>query len=206
MENSVYRNNANAIYDDQSLVQSFKQGHEYAFDELYKRYCEMIKNYCIHFIGNKHDGEECFQDTFRKAYSALPKFRGNSSFKTWLFKIAKNTCYNKIHSLHFRLKKKTTSYDAPVQIGSGTVLRDFITRKTPRSDMISHEYSKLLFQVIRNLNKKRREVLILHDIQGLSYEEIEQMTNTRQGALRSRLSRARLDLLNELKKVYPHEL
>ncbi len=206
MENPVYRNNTDAISDDQSLVQSFKQGHEWAFDELYKRYCLMIKNYCIHFIGNQHDGEECFQDTFRKAYHGLRKFKGQSTFKSWLFKIAKNTCSNKVTSLAFRLKKHTVSYDAPVQLNGNSVLRDFVTNHTPRRDAISGEYSKLLFKTIRKLKKRKREVLILHDIQGLSYEEIAEITNTGLGALRSRLSRARFEVLEELKKVYPNEV
>ncbi|MEW6536810.1 MAG: RNA polymerase sigma factor [Candidatus Auribacterota bacterium] len=193
MNSDIHVSNVNC--DDMELVQSFRNGNKRAFDLLFKRYYAMTKNFCANYIGNKEDAEETCQDVFRKVYEHLGKFKGNSSFKTWLFRITRNTCCNKVHSLMYRIRKKTVSIDAPVPCGHDDINLEFIDNNTPRTGAISTEYMESLHRAILSLAPQKREIIILHDIQGMSYEEIAEITGKNVVTLRSIVSRARAEVL-----------
>ena len=89
------------------LVKSFHEGNERSFDELVLRYQDMVFRVCYRFIGNYEEANDCAQDTFVKVYKALGSFRFSSSFSTWLYRIAVNTCKNTLSSTRFRRRKDT---------------------------------------------------------------------------------------------------
>jgi RNA polymerase sigma-70 factor, ECF subfamily len=183
--------------DDYSIIRSFHSGEKAAFDIIILRYKDRIFNLCLRFLGNYHDAEDTAQDVFVKAYSSLKSFRFESSFFTWLYRIAVNTCKNKVKSLEYRYRRMDAGLDISDesmehhQSGHMDALRI-----TPYSDLEKKEMMRTLQRAIDSLPSDQKSVVILRDIQGLSYEEITDITGFKLGTLKSRLSRAR----NALKK------
>lgn len=185
--------------DDYSLIRSFHSGDKTAFDIIVLRHKDRIFNLCLRFLGNYHEAEDTAQDIFVKAYGSLKSFRFESSFFTWLYRIAVNTCKNKIKSREFRIKKLSSGMDNPGEsIGLGMAERLDGPVSNPVSDLEKKETMKALQQAIDSLPSDQKSVVILRDIQGMSYEEIADITGFKLGTLKSKLSRARNTLKEKL--------
>jgi RNA polymerase sigma-70 factor, ECF subfamily len=185
--------------DDYSLIRAFHAGEKAAFDILVMRYKDRVFNLCIRFLSDYHEAEDTTQDVFVKAYSALKAFRFESSFFTWLYRIAVNTCKNKVKSLEYRNRKIDTRIDLQeesIEIHQSEQVE--ASQINPASDLEKKETMKTLQRAIDSLPSDQKSVVILRDIQGLSYEEITDITGFKLGTLKSRLSRARNALKEKL--------
>jgi len=185
--------------DDYSLIRAFHAGDRTAFDIIVLKHKDRVFNLCLRFLGNYHEAEDTAQDVFIKAYGSLRSFRFESSFFTWLYRIAVNTCKNKIKSREYRFKKMSAGMDNPEESpGLHRLERLDDPVSNPALDLEKKETMKALQCAIDSLPPDQKSVVILRDIQGLSYEEMADITGFKLGTLKSRLSRARNALKEKL--------
>jgi len=191
-----------SIRDDGDLVKAFQSGDMIAFDEIVLRYKDRIFSLCYRFTGNFHEAEDCTQDVFLKVYRSLMKFRLESSFYTWLYRITLNTCRSRLKSMKVMNKKKIGYMDnIDNRDEDYQVLENAYEGKNPITELEKIERIRLVQNAIDSLPAWQKEVIILRDIEGLSYEEINRITGYRLGTLKSRLSRARHSLKERLGRI-----
>ena len=188
--------------EDIELIKAFQSGERIAFDRLVLAYKDHVFNLCYRFLSDFQEAEDVSQEIFFKAYKSLKKFRFKSSFYTWLYRIAVNTCINRLKSLEFRNIKKNFWTDSskesenaagPTKITDGSI--------NPEIELEKKERERIIQDAINSLPSEHKEVIILRDVEGLSYEEITDITGLRTGTLKSRLSRARHRLQTKLKDI-----
>jgi len=185
--------------DDYSLIKAFQNGENAAFDVLVLRYKDRVFNLCIRFLGDYHEAEDIAQDVFIKAYNSLKRFRFESSFFTWLYRIAVNSCKNRVKSLEFRFKKSDVRIDTSDEALKGFERENMTDRPgSPASELENKEMMNILQKAINSLPSDQKSVVILRDMQGMSYQEITDITGFKLGTLKSRLSRARSSLREKL--------
>lgn len=199
MNNKSYNIKNRDQTDDFALIRAFQKGENNAFDALVIRYKDRVFNLCLRFLGDYHEAEDIAQDVFIKAYKSLNKFRFESSFFTWLYRIAVNSCKNRVKSMGYRFRKSEARIDT-----SEDSFEDFQREQgadpygNPAVDLENKETMQTLKRAINSLPTDQKSVVILRDIQGLSYEEITEITGFKLGTLKSRLSRARYSLREKL--------
>ena len=192
----------NSIRNDSDLVKSFQSGNMIAFDELVLRYKDRVFSLCYRFTGDFNEAEDCAQDAFFKAYRSLMGFRLESSFYTWLYRITVNTCKSRLKSIKDRGFKKTLNIDNPENLGEDyQALEKGNEGKSPITELEEKERIKLVQGAIDSLPAWQKNIIILRDIEGLSYEEITHITGYRLGTLKSKLSRARHSLKQRLGRI-----
>jgi len=174
------------------LVKRAQRGDLKAYDELVKRYQERIYATIYHMTSNHEDANDIAQDAFIKAYQALKSFKGGSSFYTWLYRIAVNKTINFLkqrkNKHHFSLN------DLDFNTEHNPDLVALISEKTPLRDVGLTELQKKLNEALFKLSEPHRMVVVLHDVQGQSHEEIAEIMDCNIGTVRSRLFYARQQL------------
>ena len=173
---------------DTILVERVKRGDKKAFDALVIKYQGRILNLISRFIHNPHDAGDVAQETFIKAYRALPKFRGDSAFYTWLYRIAVNTAKNHLASGMRQPFDTPAGYDEMEQIEQSNTLKD---QTTPERLLLTRELEDTIITAIEDLPEDLRSAITLREIDGLSYEEIASVMECPVGTVRSRIFRAR---------------
>ena len=187
--------------ESEALIAAFQSGEKDAFDRLVLKYQNRVFNLCYRFVGNYEDANDCAQAAFVKAYRALKKFRFDSSFSTWLYRIAVNTCKNRLKSSEYRYSRKmvqlvnssSAKEDCSVEIGDESL--------SPVTMLERKESGIIIQEAIDSLPEDQKEVVILRDIEGLSYEEIARVSGQSPGTVKSRLARAREKLREKLTGV-----
>ena len=174
------------------LVHKARRGDLDAYDELVKRYQQRIYATIYHMTANHEDANDLAQDSFIKAYQALKSFKGGSSFYTWLYRIAVNKTINFLkqrkNKQHFSLN------DLDFQTENNPDLVALISHKTPLREVGLTELQKKLNEALLKLSEPHRMVVVLHDVQGVSHDEIAEMMDCNIGTVRSRLFYARQQL------------
>lgn len=185
--------------DEQRLVAMAQRGEIAAFESLIEAYEARIYNLAYRMLGNPEDARDAAQETFLKAYSALRRFRGDSSFSTWIYRIARNSCLDAIRT---RKRSRTYSLDDPVDTGDGEVTRQ-IEGDLPSPDevILTRERQTVINDALAELPDHHRSVLVLRDIEGFSYEEIAEVLEVKLGTVKSRLYRARSALHERLEQM-----
>jgi RNA polymerase sigma-70 factor (ECF subfamily) len=180
---------------DSELVRMAKAGDGDAFGELVVRHEAKIYGLCIKMLGNPEDAEDCLQEVFMKAFEALPDFREEARFSTWLYRIAYNACLMRIR----KKKLETVSLDKPLVVSGERIPRDVVDWTTdPRAGVMNEELSSVLVQHINELEPDNRIVFVLRDIHGLSTDDTAKTLGLSVPAVKSRLHRARLYLRERL--------
>lgn len=174
---------------DLALVERVKRGDKAAFDLLVIKYQSRIISLVSRFVRNHSDAQDVTQDAFIKAYRALPNFRGESAFYTWLYRIAVNTAKN---YLALQASRRTTDMDADIseleQIDGSDTLKDVAT---PEHLLLTGEIQETVIKAIEGLPEDLRTAITLRELDGLSYEEIAEAMDCPIGTVRSRIFRAR---------------
>ena len=174
------------------LVQRARNGDLNAYDDLVKRYQERIYATVYHMTSNHEDANDIAQEAFIKAYQALKSFKGGSSFYTWLYRIAVNKTIN---FLKQRKNKHPFSLnDLDFNTENNPDLVALISDKTPFRNVGLTELQKKLNEALMRLSEPHRMVVVLHDVQGQSHEEIAEIMGCNIGTVRSRLFYARQQL------------
>ena len=174
---------------DPELVRAARDGDMRAYDQLIQRYQGRIYSTIYHMTSNHEDANDLAQDTFIKAYSVLKSFKGDSSFYTWIYRIAVNKTIN---FLKARKNKYSLSLnDMDFNAENDPDLVAFVSDKTPRREVALAELQQKLNEAMQKLSEDHRMVITLHDVQGLSHDEIAAIMECNTGTVRSRLFYAR---------------
>ncbi len=184
---------------DQQLVERVQRGDKGAFDLLVTKYQRKLGRLLSRFIRDPSEVEDVTQEAFIKAYRALPNFRGDSAFYTWLYRIGINTAKNHLVAMG-RRAPTSTEMDAEEaeNLESGDQLRDL---NTPENQMMSRQVGDTVNQTLQELPEELRTALTLREIEGLSYEEIATAMQCPVGTVRSRIFRAREAVAAKLKPL-----
>jgi RNA polymerase sigma-70 factor (ECF subfamily) len=185
---------------DAALVARCKGNDLTAFDEIVERYQHKIYGYVKRLVGNETDAEDITQEVFLKALNSLHRFREESSLQTWLFRIATNLCRD-AHRRRQREKGRLSLWrqaDEQNETEEGGIVDPLDDRFNPEKLLLHEELSAMLSQAIEQLPLAMREVLILHDVEQMPYEEIAQALGVPLGTVKSRLFHARARLRESL--------
>jgi RNA polymerase sigma-70 factor (ECF subfamily) len=184
---------------DQKLVERAQAGDKHAFDLLVSKYQRKLGRLLSRFIRDPAEAEDVAQEAFIKAYRALPSFRGDSAFYTWLYRIGINTAKNYLVALR-RRAPTTTEFDSEEaeSFEDGDQLRDI---NTPESMLMSRQIGDTVNRAMDDLPADLRTAITLREIEGLSYEEIASIMNCPIGTVRSRIFRAREAIAAKLRPL-----
>jgi RNA polymerase sigma-70 factor (ECF subfamily) len=181
---------------EEALVRRARKGDLQSYDELIKRYQERIYATIYHMTSNHEDANDLAQESFIKAFQALASFKGGSSFYTWLYRIAVNKTINFLKQRKNRTHMSLNDLDFNAEHDPD--LMALISHKTPRRDAGLSELQEKLNAALQKLSEPHRLVVVLHDVQGQSHEEIAKVMDCNIGTVRSRLFYARQQLQSEL--------
>jgi len=184
----------NETSDDLQLIARFKQNDMSAFGEIVSKYQDKVYNLCRHMLRNADDAQDAAQDVFLKAYQALPKFQPEASLYTWLYRIATNTCID--------YRKKPIFESLLGDFGEGERLIHDRASDAPSPEKLyqSKQIDQALQEGLGKLSPKLRAIIILKEIEELSYEEIADTLEISMGTVKSRIARAREELRKLMKK------
>jgi RNA polymerase sigma-70 factor (ECF subfamily) len=200
--NEDLKNPARSPREDAILIRAFQGGDKATFDELVLKHQHKLFNLCYRFLGDYQEANDSAQETFIKVYRSLKKFRFESAFSTWLYRIAVNTCKNRLKSGEYRWKKNTVPLDNPASPGRNSPVAGIQDEpRSPAAELESKERMKLIQEAISALPPEQKEAVTLRDIEGFSYEQIVEITGANPGTIKSRLARARLELRKKLRSV-----
>jgi len=183
---------------DQELVIRVQQGDKKAFDMLVLKYQLRLSKLVSRFLRNQSDIPDVVQEAFIKAYRALPNFRGDSAFYTWLYRIAINTAKN--HLVAQSRKSPANSIDAQEaeDYGASEWLKEYAS---PEREALASELEATIYQAMDELPSDLREAITLREIEGLSYEDIAAVMDCPIGTVRSRIFRAREAIDSKLEPI-----
>jgi len=182
---------------DEQLIAKFQQGDLQAFDILVRRYKDQLLNFVFRFVGNRNDAEDIVQETFLRVYKNKHYYREIAKFSTWVYTIAGNLAKTELRR---RKRRKLFSisnfvneerdYDIPDQ------------ERNPEQQVDSVMKDGIIQKAIEKLPPKFKEVILLRDVQGFSYEEISQILSIPLGTVKSRVNRGRLKLQEDLEFLF----
>jgi RNA polymerase sigma-70 factor (ECF subfamily) len=173
---------------DQTLVERVQQGDKQAFNVLVLKYQQKVANLVSRYVRDADEALDITQEAFIKAYRALPGFRGDSAFYTWLYRIAVNTAKNHLAAQSRRPPQDDIEADVAEQMDAGAALKD---RATPEQLAMQHDLAQAIKAALDHLPQDLRTAITLRELEGLSYEEIAQVMDCPIGTVRSRIFRAR---------------
>ena len=179
---------------DSQLIEHVKAGHANAFNTLVNRYRERVFSVVYNMTSNREDANDVTQDVFVKAFQNIHRFKGNSAFFTWLYRIAVNT------AISFIKKNRNRQYFSLENLQedgiSGKIAEILSSRKHSRRDILLRELQEKLNEALQKLSVKHRTTVVLFEIEGLSHKEIGQILKCSEGTVRSRLHYAKNELQN----------
>ncbi len=183
-------NETGPVNEDARWIESAIAGDAEAFGCLVSKYQNRLYNSMVHFLRDETEAEDVVQESFVSSFTRLSRFRGNSSFYTWLYRIAVNAAISRRRKKRPRVSVERDLGDAATGIdGSGPL---------PGDQMEQDERSVQLHAALNRLGDEHRLILVLRELDGLSYEDISEVLDTPVGTVRSRLHRARSQLKDEL--------
>jgi RNA polymerase sigma-70 factor (ECF subfamily) len=184
------------VYTDEQLIARFQKGDEQAYSELVNRYRDRLMNFVFQYLGDMELAEDIVQDTMLKLYQKKHYYKEIAKFSTWIYTIAKNLAYTELR------RKKRRKVTLLSQMTSDGKNYDLPSNQPEIGQEIQNEFVHNLIQAaIQELPDHFRTIIILRDIEELSYEEISSILDVPLGTVKSRINRARLQLQVELKNL-----
>ena len=184
---------------DQQLVERAQRGDKRAFELLVLKYQRKLARLLSRLVRDAGEVEDVTQEAFIKAYRALPSFRGESAFYTWLYRIAINTAKNALVAT----KRRPMDYDLDLQDPEQYDLHARLAEsETPEGLLLTDEIRDTVNRAIENLPEDLRTAIVLRELEGLSYEDIAQTMDCPVGTVRSRIFRAREAIDKKLRPIF----
>ena len=183
---------------DQLLVERVQKGDKRAFDLLIQKYQHRIISLVSRYVSDSSEAQDVAQEAFIKAYRAIGRFRGDSAFYTWLYRIAINTAKNWIVAKNRRPPASDIDAVDAEQYGMSSRLKEI---STPENEMLREEIERTVYDTIASLPEDLRTAIMLREMDGMSYEEIATTMDCPIGTVRSRIFRAREAIDEELKPL-----
>ncbi len=181
---------------EEELVAQSREGDVEAFTQLVAKYETKVYTIAYRFFGNHADACDVAQEALIRVYKALPAFRGDSSFLTWVYRIVTNVCKDELRK---RSREKTVSIEELMENRKGAMMRkESSISKLPEDTVIQKEWQQEVQELLNSLSEEHKTVIIMRDIQGFSYEEIASLLQCSLGTVKSRLNRARHALKEKL--------
>jgi RNA polymerase sigma-70 factor (ECF subfamily) len=179
---------------DEDLIERFQDGDLYAFDLIVKRYKNQLMNFVYRFLGNSEEAEDLVQETFLRVYRNRRAYQKVAKFSTWIYTIAGNLAKTELR------KRKRRKFFSISDLGYNEKDYDISDEAyNPEKDVDSRMKEEIIHREINLLSPKFRQVILLRDVQQLSYEEISQIVKIPLGTVKSRVNRGRLKLQEKLK-------
>ena len=182
-----------ADLDAPAFLARLRSGDGRAFEDLVRAYQHRVFGVAMRMLGSAAEAEEIAQEVFVRAHRALGEFRGDAKLSTWLYAIASRLCLTRLHS----------SERSMIRQGEEGLIRLAHPASGPDGALEQSELETALHRAISELPDERRIVVVLRDLEGLSYEEIAAALDIELGTVRSRLHRARMDLKDKLERFLP---
>jgi len=183
---------------DQELIARVQRGDKKAFDILVLKYQHKIVNVISRYIRDSSEVLDVAQESFIKAYRALPRFRGDSAFYTWLYRIAINTAKNHLVAQGRRPPSEDIDSAEAEQYDGASGVKEYAT---PERLLLKDEIEEVVFRAIEELPEDLRTAITLRELEGLSYEEIAEVMDCPIGTVRSRIFRAREAIHSKIKPL-----
>ncbi|MBV1920722.1 MAG: RNA polymerase sigma factor RpoE [Pseudomonadales bacterium] len=183
---------------DQQLVERVKKGDKRAFDLLVGKYQHKVLSIVGRFVNDPDEAKDVSQEAFIKAYRALPKFRGESAFYTWIYRIAVNTAKNYLVARGRRPPGSDVDVADAEFYDGGAVLHEI---STPENQLMTDQLEALVYQALSDLPGDLRTAVTLREFDGLSYEEIAEVMDCPVGTVRSRIFRGREAIDSRIKDL-----
>ena len=175
-----------------ALVKKAQGGDMDAFEELIRQHQQKVFNIAYRMSGNYDDASDMAQEALIKVYLNFDKFDGKSQFSTWLYRVTTNSCLDQIKK---KKKNVTVSLDSELETDEGTVGREIeSTDRTPQEELENKELSAEINKALKQLSERHRTIIILRDINGMSYEDVAKTLNCSVGTVKSQVNRARAAL------------
>ncbi|HVC01550.1 MAG TPA: RNA polymerase sigma factor RpoE [Steroidobacteraceae bacterium] len=184
---------------DLKLVERVQRGERAAFDLLVLRYQHKVLKLIMRYVHDTTEAEDIAQEAFVKAYRALPSFRGDSAFYTWLYRIAINSAKNALVANKRRPMDYALDLQDPEQYELNSRLAE---SETPEALLLTEEIRDTVNRAIENLPEDLRTAIVLRELEGLSYEDIAQTMDCPVGTVRSRIFRAREAIDKKLRPIF----
>lgn len=189
--------------DETVLIQKSQQGDMDAFEQLLLRYEKKVYTIAYKYMGNPEDASDAAQEAMIKAYQSIGSFRGEASFGTWIGRITANKCLDELRK---RKRIQVTSLDAEVELEEGSVQKEIAAEDaTPEEHTIQQETVQYVQHILNQMREEYRIVLVLRELEGHSYEEIASMLSCSLGTVKSRISRARNYLKEQITADHKRE-
>jgi RNA polymerase sigma-70 factor (ECF subfamily) len=188
--------------EDREIISLCKRGNTDAFEFLVNKYQKKMLNIAYRMIGNYDDSCEIVQDAFVSAFKKIKHFREEARFSTWLYTIVVNLSKNRLKQAQVKGHREELTLDNPIDSANKHMKKDPVSDEPSVLEKIEKRETKEVVQkCIDSLDYEFREVIVLRDIQGFSYDELSDMLKIKEGTVKSRLFRAREALKNCLKRV-----
>lgn len=190
---------------DDELARQVREGDSSAFDDLVLRYQTRIFNLTYRILNDHEEASDLTQEIFVKVHGAIGKFRGESSFSTWIHVVATNMCRNRLRKVRRIRSFETVSLDEQVETESGPMAPQLADPgQEPRELIERQEVREFVQRALAQLPEDFRMVMVMRDVQSMSYEEIAAAMDCSKGTVKSRLFRARDMVKEKLRRLYGH--
>ena len=187
------------VEQESKLIEKCKKGDVLAFEQLIEAYQKKAYNIALRFMGNEEDAKDMAQDALIKVYRYIDSFKEQSSFSTWMYRIVVNTCLDEIRKRKKIISISIDGNDKEEQYKLDSLLP--ANNETPETIFLNNQRKEEIQKAIYSLNDDYRNVIILRDMNGFSYEEISILLNCAEGTVKSRINRGRNQLKEKLTKV-----
>lgn len=188
---------------EEKLVERLKRRDEAAFNELIRLYQGRIYRLVFRMLGDRTEAEDLAQEVFITVFKSIDGFRGDSKLSTWLYRVATNHCKNRIKYLDRRARGKKREFDEIAEHGTIDSATMNPSSQIARPDQMMEAYQKerILQVAIASLEEEHRTLIVLRDIEHLTYEQIQEITGLPEGTVKSRLHRARHALRAKVQRL-----
>jgi len=189
-----------AAFEREALLERLRTDADKTFDELFERYNSMVFRLAYRILGDREEALDVSQDVFFTVYRKLHRFRGESSLKTWIFRIAINRASNRCRWWNRLRRRGTVSLDEHLSAGRDYVLSQTVEAggNSPEQNLLLHERRAEIESWLLRLPVHQRIAVIMRDVEGMSYEEIAESMHVSLGTVKSRIARGRQELKRHL--------